>query len=234
MCIICILNFKSLPNLRSCTWGYYLQQPSLYIKVLIHSALRLYFDWSSRSLYVFFMIKNIWFGVVKGNLEPRTHLCWAWNGQTAISGVFLRSPVILGTVISKQPCCFSWLGVSTVQPALPLPGWLIHFWGLLPHWGTGGQTPRGGFRGLSRDIWCGWGCSGQPSNLQGQTGRRAVDACTCAGTEQSTPQRLVWPPHSYPGVAESHMSSLSEMHSERIHGKENKRAAEGKNGKETP
>lgn len=135
------------------------------------------------------MIKNIWFGVVKGNLEPRTHLCWAWNGQTAISGVFLRSPVIVGMVISKQPCCFSRPGVSTVQPALPLPGWLIHFWGLLPHWGTGGQTPRAGFRGLSRDIWCGWGCSGQPSNLQGQTGRGPVDACTCVGTEQSRAHR---------------------------------------------
>ena len=99
-CIICILNFKSLPNLQSCTWDYYLQQAYLHQSAHTLSSDCILTDLAG--LCMFSMMKNIWLGVVERNVETRTHLCCAWNGQTAISGVLLRSPVILRTVISKH------------------------------------------------------------------------------------------------------------------------------------
>lgn len=115
------------------------------------------------SLCIFSVIKNIWLGVVIMNLEPWAFvLCLEWSNSH-----FRCAPEVGCNVQNShlKPSCLSSPGVSTAQPAIQLPGFLICSGNLLPHWGTGDWTPSAQFRGLNRDIWCHLGCSGQPRGL---------------------------------------------------------------------
>lgn len=148
----------------------------------MHSALRLYFDWSSRSLYVFYdeeyLIRSVW---KKCRNTHALVLCLEWS-----IGHFKSAPEIACNIEDShlKASCFSSPDVSTGQPAIQPPGCPVCFRGLSPRWGTEDRTPWPGFRGLNRDIWCHLGCSGQPRSL------------ARAGREQQTPA-----PFQFPGRA---------------------------------
>lgn len=155
----------------------------------IRSGLRLYFDWSSRSLYMYVLcFKNIWLGVVKRNLETWVYLCCAWNSQISISGVLLALPVILGTV--SVLFFITWCQYSS---ACYSATWLVYLllgllasrgnWGLDTLWRV--QMPKQRHLVPFRVL--------RTAKKSARAGRGVVDTCIFPGTLQSTSQHLRWP-----------------------------------------
>lgn len=92
-------------------------------------------------LCMFSVIKNVLLEVVIINVETWTHLCLEWPSS------HFKVLLTLGNVSGALPntenvgsshlkmFCLSSPGVSTVQPAIQLPGCLICSGNLLPLWG---------------------------------------------------------------------------------------------------
>lgn len=114
--IICVLNFRRLPNLQCCETTVYYRPffvSNCWYTQLLDGILS-----ELAHHCTIFVVRSISFGVAKRNLLMHMHLFCAWNDQTASWGV----PVSLLFV--------TWCQYSLANRCL------ICFWCLLPHWGV--------------------------------------------------------------------------------------------------